>query len=320
MGCPKEEGEVKCEGELTSQAKVVIHVDEDASAIDLPLEEEEEPRMSIRLQPMAGGLCRFSYITTADDEGERTVIDMNEVTQRIATASTSRVTRLYGSMLISTVHRFGIFRFRVSNNSAPTTPSSTAHRLRPAMINFDAISRNLFGTGSMSTRGSSSASGGSYDMFGTTSTKRTKSSASRTSTIETSRFSIEMRSPTELSPRNSKRLSRQSSSPSEASREMDELVPGSPYKAAGNGQSEVDLNERLMLARRNSKSVSALQPGKPAPTVAELKGMMEERQSLEQAEASLIAACEYCFRDSADGSAIWITNSSPRDCPSADKE
>jgi len=66
---------------------VAIHVDEDGIAQDLPRSEEGTPCMIVRLQPMAGGLCRFSYMTSAGDGGERTVIDVGEVMSRIVTTS-----------------------------------------------------------------------------------------------------------------------------------------------------------------------------------------------------------------------------------------
>ncbi|WVR09186.1 hypothetical protein IAU60_006248 [Kwoniella sp. DSM 27419] len=62
------------------------------------------------------------------------------------------------------VHRFGIFKFRTGTLSCPTTPSS--HRLRPSMLNLDAISRNLFGAGSVSIRG---------DAFSPSSKRRSQS-------------------------------------------------------------------------------------------------------------------------------------------------
>ncbi|WWD21038.1 hypothetical protein CI109_105519 [Kwoniella shandongensis] len=235
------------------KAKVVIHVDEDGFAPDIPMVEGSYPLLSIRLQPVAGGLCRFSSTTTGDDDDERVVIAMNEVTTKIATTGTT---------------------------SCPTTPSAASHRLRPSMLNLDAISRNLFGAGSVSGK-----SGTSSDMFSTSSSKRgSKTFASRSSTMDTSRFSSESHEETTR-----KRLSRQSSSP-----ELDSLVAGAPYQAGREemGQSEIDLNERLNLARNNSKSIASQSPGPSrlgVKSVAELRGQVEERAKMEEAEASLRA-------------------------------
>jgi hypothetical protein len=68
---------------------VVVHVDEDGEAEDLAPKQDGGPCMVIRLQPMSGGLCRYSFISTADDEPERTVIPTSEVNERIVTTSES---------------------------------------------------------------------------------------------------------------------------------------------------------------------------------------------------------------------------------------
>jgi hypothetical protein len=143
------------------------------------------------------------------------------------------------------------------------------------MLNLDAISRNLFGTGSISGR-SGTGSMASSDMFSSTS-RRSKSNMSRTSTMSLSISSTEEH----------KRLSRMSSSLSVRSdydgEGDDTLIAGVPYNPAGNmGQSEVDLNERLNLARKNSKTVGALSPPTAAgrlaaKSVAELRTRVEER-------------------------------------------
>ncbi|KAK4685638.1 hypothetical protein P7C73_g4506, partial [Tremellales sp. Uapishka_1] len=261
------------------KAKVAIHVDEDGDSPYVHPRAEDGPCMIVRLQPMSGGLCRFSYSTVDDGEGERTVIDVGDVANKIAI----------------TIHKFGIFRFKTSANSCPTTPSSAAHRLRPSMMNLDTISRNLFGSVSVANRVSLNSAN---DMIGTTSSKRTKSTVSRSSTIETNRYSVEMKSSS--SHETNKRLSRESTSPSvNMSEEEEDLVAGSPYKtaSAGNmGQSEVDLNARLNLARKNSKSVTQVlspvkSPGRlGVSSIAEMRARVEERADMNAAEASLRAA------------------------------
>ncbi len=196
------------------------------------------------------------------------------------------------------VHRYGIFRFRMSTISAPTTPSSTAHRLRPSMLNLDAISRNLFGTGSVSSRSQANTTEGS-EIFGTTSTKKSKSGLSRSSTLETdSRLSIETAKTASMEAEKDK--PRAFGFPSDDPSQR-ELIAGTPYGAVGRlgmGQSEVDLNERLNLARKNSKSMAMLSP-KPSgarklgsKSVAELRSQVEIRQTTEQAEEALREACE----------------------------
>ena len=71
----------------TPQARVAIHIDEDGTAPEVPLSEEGGPYMIIRLQPMPGGLCRFSYKTIADADEGRTVIDISEAMERIVNTS-----------------------------------------------------------------------------------------------------------------------------------------------------------------------------------------------------------------------------------------
>jgi hypothetical protein len=68
---------------------VVVQIDEDEAGMDIPLA-EDGPSMVIRLAPMAGGLCRFSY-TTTDEDNERSVINSSEVPEKIVTTSKSRL-------------------------------------------------------------------------------------------------------------------------------------------------------------------------------------------------------------------------------------
>ncbi|KAK6904572.1 hypothetical protein I203_105388 [Kwoniella mangroviensis CBS 8507] len=150
------------------------------------------------------------------------------------------------------------------STSCPTTPSAASHRLRPSMLNLDAISRNLFGVGSVS---------GRSDVF---STKASRSTGSRSSTMD-------------LSTDNSrKRLSYRSSSPSDGLfKSSNHLIAGAPYEAEL-GQSELDLNARLDMARNNSRSVVSTPNKLGSKSVAEIRQNVEQ-QTLEEAEASLRA-------------------------------
>jgi len=71
---------------LMSQAKVAIQIDEDGLQPDLSLL-EGDPGMVVRLQPMSGGLCGFSYATATDDGEKRVIIAMAEVYEKIVTTS-----------------------------------------------------------------------------------------------------------------------------------------------------------------------------------------------------------------------------------------
>ncbi|ORY29168.1 hypothetical protein BCR39DRAFT_533070 [Naematelia encephala] len=245
---------------VPKKAKVAILIDEDGGSSDPPVSEEGAPCVVFRLQPLSGSLCRFSHATLAETSTERTLIDMADVNAKIATI----------------IHRHGVFKFRTSGASCPTTPSSTGHRLRPSMLNLDMISRNLFGSSTVSSRVGS-------ELFGTTSTQaKRRSGISRTSTMNTGKESLETRSP---SSGEMPKMSRQSSSPSSTGNlSEDELISGMPYAASRGhlGQSEIDLNERLNIARRNSKSVAVLSPIRSgrlaARSVAELRTTVRERE------------------------------------------
>ncbi|OCF72444.1 hypothetical protein I204_06823 [Kwoniella mangroviensis CBS 8886] len=212
------------------KAKVAVHIDEEGLAENLPVG-EDAPLLCIRLQPMTGGLCRFSYSTADAVDEDRMVIDISEIMDRVVT----------------TVHKYGIFKFRTGSTSCPTTPSAASHRLRPSMLNLDAISRNLFGVGSVS---------GRSDVF---STKASRSTGSRSSTMD-------------LSTDNSrKRLSYRSSSPSDGLfKSSNHLIAGAPYEAEL-GQSELDLNARLDMARNNSRSVVSTPNKLGSKSVAEIR-------------------------------------------------
>ncbi|WVQ75384.1 hypothetical protein IAR50_005004 [Cryptococcus sp. DSM 104548] len=225
-------------------AKVVVHVDEDGEAPELLLDPRRQ-ELSFYLQPMAGGLCRYSHSVPGEEEEERAVIEMGEVRAKIA----------------STIHEHGIFKFRSGTTSCPTTPSTGTHRYRPSMLNLDTISRNLFGASSVSGR-----SGTSSDMFSTSSSKRgSRPAMSRSSTLETSLCSMEGPEEKEKEKEPSKkRFSKLTASP-----ESNGLIAGAPYSSGSEkiGQSEMDLNSRLDVARHNSQSTSL----SPQPSTTPVK-------------------------------------------------
>lgn len=67
---------------------MAIHIDEDDLAPELSLN-EGDPCLVIKIQPMSGGLCRFSYATAANDGEARVLVDISEVEERIVTTSES---------------------------------------------------------------------------------------------------------------------------------------------------------------------------------------------------------------------------------------
>ncbi|KAJ7781077.1 RhoGEF domain-containing protein [Mycena metata] len=139
------------------KTKIVVHIDALRSADKIPFGVGAPPFGVIRLQPMAGGLCRYT-VTSSDpsDPGEEDIVQTTRVPSRI----------------VLTIHQFGLFEFRTGRNSAPSTPTA---RSKAAIFGLDAISRNLFNTRPGSSMG---------DFFGgsVNSHKRNKSTASRSST------------------------------------------------------------------------------------------------------------------------------------------
>ncbi|KAF7288279.1 DH domain-containing protein [Mycena chlorophos] len=139
------------------KTKIVVHIDAHGSADKIPFGVGGPPFGVIRLQPLAGGLCRYK-VTSSDptDPGEEDIVQTSRVPARI----------------VLTIHQFGLFEFRTGRNSLPSTPTA---RSKVAIFGLDAISRNLFNSRPGSAMG---------DFFGGTisSSKRSKSTASRSST------------------------------------------------------------------------------------------------------------------------------------------
>ncbi|KAK7061920.1 DH domain-containing protein [Favolaschia claudopus] len=139
------------------KTKIVVHIDAMGSADKIPFGIGAPPFAIIRLQPLAGGVCRYK-VSSSDpsDPGEEDIVQTTRVPSRI----------------VLTIHQFGLFEFRTGGkNSAPSTPTA---RSKAAIFGLDAISRNLFNTRPGSSMG---------DFFGgsVNSHRRTKSTASRSS-------------------------------------------------------------------------------------------------------------------------------------------
>ncbi|KAJ7180267.1 hypothetical protein C8R43DRAFT_972440 [Mycena crocata] len=138
------------------KTKIVVHIDALGSADKIPFGVGAPPFGVIRLQPLAGGVCRYK-VSSSDpsDPGEEDIVQTTRVPSRI----------------VLTIHQFGLFEFRTGRNSAPSTPTA---RSKAAIFGLDAISRNLFNTRPGSSMG---------DFFGgsVNSHRRTKSTASRSS-------------------------------------------------------------------------------------------------------------------------------------------
>ncbi|KAG5341935.1 hypothetical protein C0989_006778 [Termitomyces sp. Mn162] len=139
----------------TKKTKTVVHIDPLGSSDALPLGLGVAPFASIRIQPLAGQLCRYTVRSSMDDDTEEDIVQTERVPSRI----------------VDTIHQFGFFEFRTDRNSRPSTPTA---RSRVNIFGLDAISRNLFNTRPGSSMG---------DFFGGSISghKRTKSTTSRSS-------------------------------------------------------------------------------------------------------------------------------------------
>ncbi|KAG8700981.1 hypothetical protein FRC09_005628, partial [Ceratobasidium sp. 395] len=125
----------------TKKPKVVVHIDAAGTADPLPFGMggpgvSGAPYVIVRVQPIAGELCRFSVSSSnEDDEREEDIVHTPSVPGRI----------------VQTIHQYGLFKFRTGHASAPGTPT----RPRTALFSLDTLS---FGSMTMANRRSRSRS------------------------------------------------------------------------------------------------------------------------------------------------------------------
>lgn len=152
----------------------MLHIDELGTSDPVPFGVDGPPFVSIRVQPIAGALCRYK-VTSSDpnDENEEDIVQIGRVSDRVIHTSEFFVTRTSPVHDRAIVHQYGLYKFRTGKNSAPSTPTASS-RSRAAIFGLDAISRNLFNAFPGSGRG---------DIFGGSinGSRRSKSSASRSS-------------------------------------------------------------------------------------------------------------------------------------------
>jgi len=155
-----------------------VHVDSLGSADPIPFGINSPPFVRIRVQPIAGELSRYT-VTSSDpnDESEEDIVQTARVPARIVQTSMLRPTGYYAlpTNRFSSVHQFGLFKFRTGNVSAPSTPTAIT-RSRAHIFSLDVISRNLFNTRPGSAKG---------DFFGGSinGSKRSKASVGGSSTV-----------------------------------------------------------------------------------------------------------------------------------------
>lgn len=260
------------------KTKIVMHIDTLGTADPIPFGMNGPPYVVVRIQPMAGEISRYT-VTSSDpsDESEEDIVQTARVPGRI----------------VQTIHQYGLFKFKTSNDSRPATPTASS-RSRAHIFSLDVISRNLFNAIPGSSKG---------DFFGgsISSHRRSKSSASRSSiytqTTTTgdgslTKFSRRSNStataPTSLADDDSlyaskssssrKKLVKRSHSPgtscsSPLSRQTSPSRDSSRTSFYSDGEEELpvrqdpsdqDLSLRLELARHNSQNQHGKQAVKPS--------------------------------------------------------
>lgn len=71
-----------------TQTKIVVHIDPLGSADPIPFGIEAPPFARIRVQPLAGGLCRYSVASNdPDDEPEEDIVQTERVPNRVIQTS-----------------------------------------------------------------------------------------------------------------------------------------------------------------------------------------------------------------------------------------
>ncbi|KAG9122598.1 hypothetical protein FRC07_000961, partial [Ceratobasidium sp. 392] len=164
----------------TKKPKVVVHIDAGGTADPLPFGmggpgTSGAPYVVIRVQPLAGELCRFAVSScNEDDEREEDIVHTPSVPGRI----------------VQTIHQYGLFKFRTGHASAPGTPT----RPRTALFSLDTLS---FGSMTMANRRSRSRSVASRNstLFSSVSGSTATSATSEDGTSVGRKFMMRPRSP-----------------------------------------------------------------------------------------------------------------------------
>ncbi|KAF8917932.1 hypothetical protein CPB85DRAFT_1284072 [Mucidula mucida] len=312
------------------KTKIVVHIDAVGGADNIPFGVEGPPFAVIRLQPLAGGVCRYKVTSTdPSDPGEEDIVQTSRVPNRI----------------ILTIHQYGLFEFRTGRaNSRPSTPTA---RSKVSIFGLDAISRNLFNSrpvgdffaGSINShRRSKSTNSRSSTYTHTTTTgddsltrfsHRSNSTIATTmSTMDDDSFGSNNASPTRgvkrgyspvvperPSSRNSRAPSRSQSRAPPRSRsssrggdtDCSDLEEDDSFMATARDMdaSERNLALQLKLARKNSKSQYDRAPSKPLPVPLEAP-IMEDETSLRPASRASTS------RDSNSQCTVTADSDNPR--------
>ena len=120
----------------------MVHIDPLGSADPLPIGIGGPPFAVIRVQPMAGGLCRYAVSSSEPgDETDEDIVQTGRVPSRVVQTSDFLSFPFFLLLMDFLVHQFGLFEFKTGKNSLPSTPT---HRSKASIFGLDAISRNLF--------------------------------------------------------------------------------------------------------------------------------------------------------------------------------
>ncbi|KAL1747651.1 hypothetical protein HDZ31DRAFT_60984 [Schizophyllum fasciatum] len=270
----------------SKKTKAVVHVDASGSADNIPFGVGGPPFVCIRLQPMAGDLCRIRITSSSEDtDGEEDeVLQANRVSSRV----------------VQTIHQYGLFDFRSGRNSMPSTPTAKS---KASLFNLDVLSRKLnsdFFAGSVNGHRRAKSSTTSRGSVATHSTGHTQSTSTGDSFAFSNRSgSTAATSVEDGSVRAGKSSTRSRHQSSSRSRKLTRKSPlktsesGEPLRSASRqsslgsrsrstsrgpdtdysdmeedrtqelDSSEWDLHMKLELARKNSQT----QHGKPLPAL-----------------------------------------------------
>lgn len=244
------------------KAKTVLQLCAESGSPPLPLGRHNNPLTVISVRPRLDGLCGLSVMASqmSDVERENDVVNINDVLEEAVEIIDRRAA-------VETRPR--------SMSSQPTTPTSHG-RHRSSILNLDTISRNLFGHHAHQSISS-----------------RSKSSVSRSSTVDSSRFSMDTKStartsmdsisapsipekPSGYSPGRFTRSSTDYESQSLRPGSLDPPHPKALYAVNHEmDDSEADLEQRLNLAKANSISTNQFMRKADGNTITELGDVCE---------------------------------------------
>ncbi|KAG8777439.1 hypothetical protein FRC16_004157, partial [Serendipita sp. 398] len=264
--------------------KVVVHVDPSREADAIPFGIVSGPFVIIRLQPMAGGLCRYNVTCNSPDEAEEEHILHSEVVP---------------TRIMQTINQFGLFSFRTSAVSRPSTPTAST-RSRAAVFGLDVLSRTLMG-GSKSGEVFSFGAGNSETISGT---KKSRGAMSRNSTQtmstalteSTNRFSYRSYSTAatsllleedSLSIRSARKLTKRGKSPGRATDENTDVVshaPPDPLARRSHDEPLESVPETVSIFSREPPFADTIYEEEPPPSRGIPELLRKQQDSEEDSE------------------------------------